>query len=80
MSNITASIQVRMGSSRYPGKTMYEILGKPLLGHLISRLRRSKLLDDIVVATSVNPENDIIDSYCKKKSIACFRGDENDVL
>jgi len=59
---------------------MYEITDKPLLGHLVSRLRRSKILDDIIVATSINPENDIIESYCKENSIACFRGDEDDVL
>jgi len=80
MNHIVASVQVRMGSSRYPGKAMYEITGKPLLGHLVSRLRLSKLLDDIIVATSINTENDVIASYCKENSIACFRGDENDVL
>ena len=80
MSPIIASIQVRMGSSRYPGKVMYKVAEKPLLGHLISRLQRSKKLDDIVVATSVNAENDLIESYCKENSIACFRGDEDDVL
>jgi spore coat polysaccharide biosynthesis protein SpsF len=80
MSQIVASIQVRMGSSRYSGKVMYETAGRPLLGHLISRLQKSKLLDDIVVATSVNPENDTIESYCQKNAISCFRGDEDDVL
>jgi len=69
-----------MGSSRYPGKVMHEVAGKPLLGHLVSRLKRSRLLDDIVVATTVNPENDVIESYCNENSIPCFRGDENDVL
>ena len=77
---IVASVQVRMGSSRYPGKVMYEVAGKPLLGHLILRLQQSKLLDDIIVATSINEENDIIESYCINNSISCFRGDEDDVL
>lgn len=80
MNHIVASVQVRMGSSRYPGKAMYEMANKPLLGHLVSRLRRSKLLNDIIVATSINPENDVIESYCIENSIACFRGDEDDVL
>lgn len=80
MKQIVASIQVRMGSSRYPGKVMYETAGKPLLGHLCSRLQKSRLLDDIIIATSVNPENDVIASYCKDNSIVCFRGDEDDVL
>tara|TARA_X000000368_G_C23022156_1_gene708467 strand:- start:948 stop:1697 length:750 start_codon:yes stop_codon:yes gene_type:complete len=77
---IVASIQVRMGSTRFPGKAMYEISSKPLLGYLISRLKKSKLLDDIVVATSTNKENDVIENYCKKNNISCYRGDEEDVL
>lgn len=77
---IVASIQVRIGSSRLPGKVMKELLGKPLLGHLLDRVSSSELLDDIVVATSVNPENDLIEDYCNSRNIACFRGDENDVL
>ena len=80
MEKIVASIQVRMGSSRYPGKVMHEISGKPLLRHLVDRVRKSKLLDDIVVATSLNKENDIIVDYCIKHKIPFFRGDENDVL
>ena len=80
MNPLVASIQVRMGSSRYPGKVMHKIAGKPLLGHLVSRIQKSKLLDDIIIATSVNQENDVIESYCEENSIACFRGEEDDVL
>ena len=72
---IVASIQVRMGSSRFPGKVMHETSGKPLLGHLLSRLKRSKLLDDIVVATSVNPENDVIESYGNTKTKLYWHAD-----
>lgn len=78
--NVVAIIQVRMGSSRFPGKAMHDVMGKPLLGHLITRLRRSIFLDDVVVATSVNPENDIIGTFCKNENIPCYRGDEDDVL
>ena len=41
MKKIVASIQVRMGSSRYPGKVMQEICGKPMIEHLINRLQYS---------------------------------------
>jgi len=80
MTRLIASVQVRMGSSRLPGKAMTQIKGKPLLGHLISRLKRSEYLDDIVVATSINSENDIIESYCFENQISCYRGAEEDVL
>ena len=80
MKNITATIQVRMGSSRLPGKVMRRIMGKPLLGHLISRIQKCKLLDNIIVATSTNKENDVIELYCKDNNIPYFRGDEDDVL
>lgn len=80
MNKIVASVQVRMGSSRFPGKVMHEVLDKPLLGHLIERLKKSKYLDEIVIATSINSNNDIIESYCKNIGVTCFRGDEDDVL
>ena len=69
-----------MGSTRYPGKVMHEVVGKPLLGHLIDRVKKSKLLDDVVVATSLNKENDLIENYCIAHAIPVFRGDEDDVL
>jgi spore coat polysaccharide biosynthesis protein SpsF (cytidylyltransferase family) len=69
-----------MGSSRLPGKVMRQILETPLLGHLLNRLERAETLTGVVVATSTNPENDVIESYCRLRQIACFRGSEDDVL
>lgn len=69
-----------MGSSRLPGKVMRKIERRPLLGHLIDRLRLSKHLDDIIVATSVNRENDVIEKFCQRESVDCYRGSEDDVL
>ena len=43
---------VRMGSSRLPGKTLIDVDGRPLLGHLLDRLRASESLDELVVATT----------------------------
>ena len=75
-----ASIQVRMGSTRLPGKVMLEVDGKPLLGHLLDRLEQCRTLDQIVVATSIAEENDVIEKYCLSRKVEIFRGDENDVL
>ncbi len=80
MRKIVASVQVRMGSSRLPGKVMHEIGGMPLLGILVERLKRSNTLDEIIIATSENEENDVIEDYCLEKNINVFRGSENDVL
>jgi len=69
-----------MGSSRLPGKVMREISGRPLLGHLLDRLSLCKSLDSVVVATSTYPENDVIEMFCRRERIPCFRGSEEDVL
>lgn len=78
--NCVASIQVRLGSSRLPGKVMKEVCGKPVIGHLLDRLERCRYLDDIGVATSELPENDLIYDYCLSRNMPCFRGSEEDVL
>ncbi|SVD09621.1 uncharacterized protein METZ01_LOCUS362475, partial [marine metagenome] len=80
MTKIIAPVQVRMGSSRFPGKVMYEINGKPLLGHLLDRLNLSNSLNGVVVATVDSPENDIIETYCNNRNVFCYRGSEEDVL
>ena len=78
---ITAAIvNVRMGSTRLPGKAMRSICGKPLLHHLLERLSLAKSLDQVVVATSTLPANDAIEAFCASLDIACFRGSEDDVL
>lgn len=72
-------IQARMGSSRLPNKIMIPLAGKPIIQHVIERCRKSKA-DEIIVATSTNKENDIIEDFCEKINCLCFRGSEDDVL
>ncbi|HAJ06011.1 MAG TPA: acylneuraminate cytidylyltransferase, partial [Chloroflexi bacterium] len=50
--NTSAIIQCRMGSSRLPGKVMEDIMGYPLLWHVISRVKRARSLDNVIVATT----------------------------
>jgi spore coat polysaccharide biosynthesis protein SpsF len=78
--NITASIQARLGSSRLPGKVLSDICGKPMLLWQVDRLKRSRLVDRVVVATSTNPLDNEIEAFCKHHRIDCYRGSENDVL
>ena len=73
-------VQARMTSTRLPGKVMKIVCGKPLLEHLINRLKRVKCADQIVIATTVNESEDIIVDLCKKLDISYFRGSEEDVL
>src|ERR1041384_3849486 len=52
---IVAVIQARMGSTRLPGKVLRPVAGKPLLWHIVHRLKASQLIADIAIATTVNP-------------------------
>jgi len=77
---VVAIIQARMGSSRLPGKSLAEIEGRPMLWRVIERVRRARLVDRVVVATSVAAANDAIEKMCHEIGVACYRGSENDVL
>lgn len=76
---VGAVIQARMNSSRFPGKTLHRVEGQPLLDYLVEGLRRSRTLDEIVVATSHEATDNPIEAYCAKKKLAVFRGSLNDV-
>ena len=77
---IVASIEARMTSSRLPGKVLMLADGKPLLQHMIERIQKSKLVDEIVVATTVNASDMPIVHLCEQLGIKAFRGSEDDVL
>jgi spore coat polysaccharide biosynthesis protein SpsF len=73
-------IQARMGSTRLPGKVMEKIGDKPILEILVNRLKKSKFLDDIVIATTNNQNDDVIERLSHEMSLNCYRGSEEDVL
>jgi spore coat polysaccharide biosynthesis protein SpsF len=77
---VIAIVQARMQSTRLPGKVLMTVIGKSLLGFLIERMRKSRSIDDIVIATSVEVTDDVIAEYCATFNIKCFRGSEEDVL
>lgn len=62
--HIVAIVQARIGSTRLPGKTLLNILGKPLLYRQLERIEKSQLVDSIVVATSTLDEDNIIADFC----------------
>ncbi len=77
---IVAIIQARMASSRLPGKVLKEIAGEAMLGHVVERTRQSKTIEEVVVATTTEPEDAEIEKYCSERGIPVYRGSLNDVL
>jgi glutamate-1-semialdehyde 2,1-aminomutase len=77
---VVAVVQARLGSVRMPSKVLSEVLGRPLLGHLIERLRRAPRVDEIVLAIPDSGENDRLAAYGDELGIRVVRGSESDVL
>jgi spore coat polysaccharide biosynthesis protein SpsF len=77
---VVATIEARTGSTRLPNKVLLEILGRPVLALMIERLRRSRYIDELVVATTTAPRDEPIVSLCARENVAVFRGSEDDVL
>jgi len=78
--NIIAIIQARMGAERLPGKVLMDIVGRPMLWHIINRVRHSKYINKIIIATTTNKDDDQIENFCKTYNIDFYRGNEDDVL
>jgi spore coat polysaccharide biosynthesis protein SpsF len=77
---VVASIEARMGSSRLPGKVLADICGRPALGRLVDRLRACRMVDDIVLATSVSPRDHALEDWGRSEGLVVYRGSEDDVL
>jgi spore coat polysaccharide biosynthesis protein SpsF len=73
-------LQARMSSTRLPGKVLLKVLGKPLLSYLIERVKRAERVDHILIATSLNSADDVLEKFCLESGIDCYRGSEEDVL
>lgn len=77
---IAATIQARMGSSRLPGKVLLPILGQPMLALQLERIRQSRLIDEVIIATSTEVRDNPIEQLARSVGVQCFRGSEEDVL
>ena len=77
---VVCLIQARVGSTRLPGKILKNVCGKTILNHEIDRLKKCKEIDEIVVATTNNINDDEVVNHVKNLSFKYFRGSENDVL
>ena len=77
---VVAIIQARMGSTRLPGKVLKDLEGETVLARVVNRLRRARLISELLVATTDGPADDAIVAECRKCSAPVFRGDEGNVL
>jgi spore coat polysaccharide biosynthesis protein SpsF len=75
-----AILQARMSSSRLPGKVMRPLLGEPMIGRQVERLRRSRRLSGLTIATSTDGADDAIEAYARQIGVQVFRGPLDDVL
>ena len=77
---VVAVIQARMGSSRVSGKVLREILGKPMLWHLVSRVQEVEYIDDVVIATTDSRNDDSLEAFAHNFRLGIYRGSENDIV
>lgn len=69
-----------MSSTRLPGKVLRPLAGRPMMARQLDRLKRSRRIDRLVVATSTEPIDDAIADFCTREAILCHRGPLTDVL
>ena len=75
-----AIVQARLASSRLPGKALRNLAGRPLIGHLVDRLRQVRGLDEIGLAIGDAPGNDPLVEFAKSEHLPWIIGPEDDVL
>jgi len=77
---VVAVVSARMASSRFPGKAMVPLAGRPLIEILLERIASVPVLDSVALATSSRSENEPLVQVARKLGIPAFQGDEDDVL
>lgn len=77
---IVTVIQARTGSSRSPNKILLPLANKPLLYRMFERVAASKMCGTIVIATTTDKSDDVVENLCNKFNMICFRGHPTDLL
>jgi spore coat polysaccharide biosynthesis protein SpsF len=77
---VLAVLQARVGSTRLPGKALMSIAGRPMVAHVVERIAAAPAVDGVVVATTVESEDDALEQFCRSAGLACVRGSTDDVL
>lgn len=77
---ILCIVQARMGSERLPKKVIKPILGQPMIIYTLNRLKKSKYIDELVLATTVEKVDDPLVNVVKSQGYKIFRGDRKSVV
>lgn len=77
---VVAIVQARLGSTRLPRKVLLDIEGKPMLARVMNRLRRAQKVDAVIVATTVEPQDQQLAEFCETHGWPVYRGSHHDVL
>lgn len=77
---VVAIVQARMGSTRLPRKVMKKIMGRSMLWHIVNRIEKSRFIDDIIIATTQDKKDDVIEDFAKECQLGIYRGSENDIV
>jgi len=75
-----AIIQARLDSKRLPRKLLLELNGKPLIDHVVNRVKKSNLIKRVIIATTKEEEDHELVDYCEKMGLLYFRGETDNVL
>lgn len=77
---VVAVVQARMGSTRLPGKSLADVCGRPLLAHVLTRVKAASCLDQVVLATTTHDRDGALVPVAEALDVPVFRGSESDVL
>ena len=73
-------ITARLKSTRLAKKILLEVQGKPLIVHMINRIKYAKRINKIIICTSTHVQDDPLEEIAQQEKIDCYRGSEDDVL
>lgn len=77
---VAAIVEVRMTSSRLPGKHLLESNGIPMISRLVRRIKSIECIDLVILATTMNQSDDVFVSLAQKEDAVVYRGSESDVM
>lgn len=78
--NVLGVVQARMGSTRLPRKVLLNILGKPMLLHLLERLARARNITTVMIAATVADDDVLIQDFCERYKYDVYRGSVDDIV